>query len=271
MRIRTYLLSSFILLGCATGENGSPMGPSNGVENEGIEIPESVQPEQPTGPIELFSRTNAGGVVAEEYQFYVGGAKQVKHGFYRRYWDNGNRREVGTFIRGERSDEWRFYDRNSADLISAEIWEVGTLRQQMTFYPNGTLRSETAYTDQGDVTSYFYENGKKEREGTYKNGFEVGKWIWYYENGNVKEEGNFVDGKWDGVWAWYRENGTVEYHRIYANGIERGVWSWWDEEGNKVRQEVWEDGQRIDQIECADYPEACTEVEKYREFTGIHG
>ena len=112
MRIRTYLLSSFILLGCATGENGSPMGPSNGVENEGIEIPQSAQPDQPTGPIEVFSRTNAGGVLAEEYQFYVGGAKQVKHGFYRRYWDNGNRREVGTFIRGERRADgyaWRTY------------------------------------------------------------------------------------------------------------------------------------------------------------------
>ena len=271
MRIRNYLLSSLILFGCGSSDNSSPLVPGSGAETGDITIPDSALPEQPAGPIEQFSRSNTAGFVVEEYQYYLSGSERIRHGQYRSYWDDGKRREEGAFAHGIKSQTWSYYDETGEGLISAEVWKDGVIQQQMTYYPDGTMRSETAFTEQGDVTSYFYENGKKEREGTYKNGFEVGVWTWYYENGNIKEEGTFVDGKWDGVWAWYRENGTVEYHRIYANGIERGVWSWWDEEGNKLRQEVWENGQRIERIECADYPEACTEVEKYREFTGIHG
>ena len=271
MKIRNYLLSSLILFGCSSSEDGSPLGPSSGAEAGDVTIPESARPEQPAGPIEQFTRSNAAGFVVEQYQYYLSGAERIMHGDYRRYWDDGNRRESGSFAHGAKTDTWTYYDETGEGMISAEVWAEGDLEQHMTYYPSGTIRSETAFTEQGDVTTYFYENGNKEREGAYKNGFEVGLWTWYYENGNIKEEGTFVDGKWDGVWAWYRENGTVQYERVYANGIERGVWSWWDEEGNKVKQEVWENGRRIEQFECAHYPDACRDIDKYREFTGIHG
>ena len=39
---------------------------------------------------------------------------------------------------------------------------------------------------EGPWVSY-YDNGQKKEEGMYKDGFEVGKWIYYNEDGSIKE------------------------------------------------------------------------------------
>ena len=50
----------------------------------------------------------------------------------------------------------------------------------------------------------------------------------------------------------------MQYERTYWNGIERGVWSWWDENGYKIRQEIWQDGRRIEAADCIQAPTACS-------------
>ena len=56
---------------------------------------------------------------------------------------------------------------------------------------------------------YFYENGKLECTGNFKNDEPTGKWIWFYKNGSTKCEGSFVNNKPDGKWMKYDEEGKV--------------------------------------------------------------
>ena len=258
MKWACVLFCGLVFVACGSEEGTTPLGPSSGVEDGGVGVPEGAQPEQPVGPIELFTRSNDNGFVVEEYQYYLDGPRRIMHGFYRSFWDDGNQREAGAFLRNEKTGDWRYYDETGGLMISFEVWESGAMLQQNTYYADGTMRSETHFATAGDFSIYYFENGNKEREGAYRQGLEVGLWIWYYENGHKKEEGNFRKGKWDGAWAWYREDGTMQYERTYWNGIERGVWSWWDEHGHKTRQEIWQDGRRIEEADCVQNPTACS-------------
>ena len=208
-------------------------------------------------PLETHYGRGVDGRIVEEYQFYRNGAEHVKHGYYKSFWQNGNRKEEGGFKEGKKDGTWTYFADSGSEKISEDAWGEGRILYQATFYPNGNLRSESTYSDRGEVTIYYYENGNREREGVYKNGREDGLWIWYYENGNKKEEGFFREGKWDGTWTWYREDGTLQYERAYWNGIERGVWTWWDEHGNKTRQEIWQEGYRVEEIDCSQNPQGC--------------
>ncbi len=54
------------------------------------------------------------------------------------------------------------------------------------------------------IRKFFYEEGQKDLEGTYKNGKRDGQWTKWYENGKKESEGTFKDGKEDGLFnVWY--------------------------------------------------------------------
>ena len=58
-----------------------------------------------------------------------------------------------------------------------------------------------------------------------------GQAVWYYDNGQKKYERTYKDGKLDGKWTWWHNNGQKRYERTYKDGelIESTLW---DEEGN---------------------------------------
>lgn len=250
-------------LGCAADNGVAPAGSPEGAA-EGNDSATDLNP--PGGQAEVEPRVlslethyvrDVEGRIVEQYQFYRDGAEIIRHGYYKSFWQNGNRKEEGAFKEGKKDGTWTFFADSGTEKISEEVWEEGRILHHATYYPNGNPRSESTYSDRGEATIYYYENGNKEREGAYKSGLEDGLWIWYYENGNKKEEGFFRDGKWDGTWTWYREDGTMQYERAYLNGVERGVWTWWDEHGNKTRQEIWQDGYRVEAVDCSQNPQGC--------------
>ena len=53
----------------------------------------------------------------------------------------------------------------------------------------------------------WYNNGRKELEGTYKKGRREGKWTWWYENGQKQKEGTYKKGRRYGLWTIYMEDG----------------------------------------------------------------
>ena len=250
-------------LGCAADNGvapaGSPEGAAAGNDSATDLNPPGAQAEVEPRVLSLETHyvRDVEGRIVEQYQFYREGAEIIKHGYYKSFWQNGNRKEEGAFKEGKKDGTWTFFADSGTEKISEEVWEEGRLLHHATYYPNGNPRSESTYSDRGEATIYYYENGNKEREGAYKSGLEDGLWIWYYENGNKKEEGFFRDGKWDGTWTWYREDGTMQYERAYLNGVERGVWTWWDEHGNKTRQEIWQDGYRVEAVDCSQNPQGC--------------
>ncbi len=64
------------------------------------------------------------------------------------------------------------------------------------------------YLIDGTVPEY-YENGKKKKEVTYKNGKRHGLWPEWYENGQLKRTVDFKDGKIHGKIITWHENGAL--------------------------------------------------------------
>tara|TARA_Y100000031_G_C8030848_1_gene297052 strand:- start:63 stop:557 length:495 start_codon:yes stop_codon:yes gene_type:complete len=145
----------------------------------------------------------------------------------------------------------------------------------------------------------WYDNGRKEKEGTYKNGKKDGKWTTYYENGQIHFELNYKDyttsydsvrkklivhGKryvinvWskdgellvkdgNGKWTSYYENGEIERERNYKDGKEDGKWTSYYENGHLMHEENYKDGE-LDGKKTSYYSAGQIEkVEEYKDGT----
>ena len=54
------------------------------------------------------------------------------------------------------------------------------------------------------------------------------KTTYYFENGKVQQEGFFKNGKLDGTWISYDENGNKSSVATYDNGVKTGKWLFWN-------------------------------------------
>ncbi len=61
------------------------------------------------------------------------------------------------------------------------------------------------------------------------------KATYYYENGKVQQQGYFKDGKITGQWVAFDENGNKKSIGEYTNGEKTGKWFFWN---NKSLSEV---------------------------------
>jgi antitoxin component YwqK of YwqJK toxin-antitoxin module len=59
------------------------------------------------------------------------------------------------------------------------------------------------------IWSYFYENGKMESKGNFRNDLPHGKWQWFYKNGTLKSEGYYINGMKEGAWKSFNEQGIL--------------------------------------------------------------
>lgn len=55
------------------------------------------------------------------------------------------------------------------------------------------------------------------------------KATYYYDNGKVQQEGFFKDGKLDGVWVSYDEKGNKKTVGEYTEGVKTGKWIYFNE------------------------------------------
>ena len=99
----------------------------------------------------------------------------------------------------------------------------------------------------GNMTTYWHDNGQKESEGLLVDGAKCDDWTYWYENGEVSlEELYNEDGELDGTSTFYYENGNVQTQGEYEDGQQQGVWIYWDEEGGIKGKELFEDGECIE-------------------------
>ena len=76
-----------------------------------------------------------------------------------------------------------------------------------------------------------YPNGKKKKEGTFKDGKADGLFTNWYESGQTSFKGTYIDGKKDGLFTWWYVNGKKEYEGTYKNGRKISVKEW-NEDGS---------------------------------------
>ena len=64
-----------------------------------------------------------------------------------------------------------------------------------------------------------YDNGQKEKEGSYKDGKLDGKWTWWNKKGQKVRLKNYKNGKLDGkLIEWFQFNGEIKREENYKNG-----------------------------------------------------
>ena len=95
----------------------------------------------------------------------------------------------------------------------------------------------------------FFESGKKEMEGHYKNGKKQGTWTFWIENGKRQSENNFNNDLRDGKATVWRENGYKYYEGTYSMGKLHGTWIFYDMDGRRLKEVIFEHDVKIREAE----------------------
>jgi antitoxin component YwqK of YwqJK toxin-antitoxin module len=95
------------------------------------------------------------------------------------------------------------------------------------------------------VVRYYYANGQKQSEMSYKNNKRYGKYLRWYDNGQkwweYEYQNDLARGK---ALGWY-ENGQKHYEVEYQDSERHGKSIVWKEDGQKYREEEYENGELI--------------------------
>jgi antitoxin component YwqK of YwqJK toxin-antitoxin module len=135
------------------------------------------------------------------------------------------------------------YYSNKTEDSSVSFFRDGKIREKfvrdqysMSFYADGTKKSESIYAGNTRTDKYYYANGNLSQEVSYKNGKRDGNCVLYYKNGTPKYGCIYKDGKMSGIrlgltedgkpingfHTTYYENGIVERAGKYINGKPDG-------------------------------------------------
>ena len=82
-----------------------------------------------------------------------------------------------------------------------------------------------------------FQNGKKQKEGSYKDGKYDGKWTEWFENGQKESEVNYKNGKLDGKSTWWNKRGQKIRQIDYKNGKLEGKWIEWFQLNGEIKIE----------------------------------
>ena len=138
------------------------------------------------------------------------------HGFYKEWYKNGNLKLRQAYNRNKRHGLNTLYW-NTQD--SLPLREKGVYKNDKKsgvwkyWYKNGALHYEENMKDgrrvlEGSIM-FYYSNGKKKKELSYKNGSPHGMWRTWYENGTLKTEGEYKNGEEEGVFIVNFANGKL--------------------------------------------------------------
>jgi len=67
----------------------------------------------------------------------------------------------------------------------------------------------------------YYDNGKLEGKGSYKNGKREGEWVWYHDNGKLYSKGSYKNGEREGKWVHYDYNGI--FNEFISGTLKNGM------------------------------------------------
>lgn len=85
----------------------------------------------------------------------------------------------------------------------------------------------------------WFEDGKRQVEGSYQQGQRSGTFTYWYANGQVAATGEFVDDVPNDVWVWWHENGQKAAVGDYRDGALVGDWRWWSDDGKLAQEKTY--------------------------------
>ncbi len=122
--------------------------------------------------------------------------------------------------------------------------------QAIDYYlPSNTIQMKGSYlSDSMEVKDgkfdYFYDNGKLDRYGNYKNNKRTGEWSYFHKNGEDAGHKLYDNlGSKTGDWISYYKNGTTYYEGAYLNDKKNGIWKWYYKVGRPSSIEEYVEGE----------------------------
>jgi antitoxin component YwqK of YwqJK toxin-antitoxin module len=117
--------------------------------------------------------------------------------------------------------------------------------QVFSLYDDGKKKKEGTLKD-GKMITYkhieWFDNGQKEWERTYKDGKKDGLITVWYGNGQKEEEGTYKGGKFDGLLTIWYQNGQKKSEMNWKDGTQDGLSTDWYENGQKKFEWNYKDG-----------------------------
>ena len=71
---------------------------------------------------------------------------------------------------------------------------------------------------EGELLTYFFENGEIKAQGKYINEKMEGKWIFNKKEGYLWQVGNLKNNKKHGPWIRSNPDGTIQKEQVFENG-----------------------------------------------------
>ena len=188
-------------------------------------------------------------------------------GLYKKYYINGNIKEIGIYINNLQYGKWNYYYSDAQiqkELIfdeyghgnyksyynTGELSTVGDYKNYMKegkwvyYYLNGDIEWIVFYLNDtinpNQLCSNWHESGYKKYEGYLLNFDDNilwdGKHIEYYDNGIIFKEGYFSNGLMNGKWIEYYNNRIRKNEGYYIFGIQSGEWHYYSKDGSLINK-----------------------------------
>jgi len=111
-------------------------------------------------------------------------------------------------------------------------------------HENGRLRREGTLRNGKQVGrwTHYYADGTKKAEGTFEDDLQEGSWTYWYEDGRKEMEGAFDGGRRSGDWTYWHRNGSLRAQGRFEGDLETGLWTFWEPTGVKERSGHFEAG-----------------------------
>lgn len=126
---------------------------------------------------------------------------------------------------------------------SDDLRKIPTTKQMKRKNGQWYLKDSTAPYD-GQFVDYF-TSGKKQGEGTMKNGVLQGLRTIYYQNGNTSYYSHYINGIENGESKEYFTNGKLHQEGNFKNGKDDGIWKEWYSTGQLKRQTEFRSGEAV--------------------------
>lgn len=228
MRIK---IITIILLSCLTGICLSQSLKSiNQVDNQGKKQGHWIKKYQngnvmydgffkndyPTGE---FKRFYENGVIKSVLVFSSDG----KTAYATLYHPNGFKASEGRYVNQLKEGKWKFFSSFfEGQLISEE--EYSHNRKQglsIKYYPDSTIAEKQYYFSDlkdGEWIKY-HPNGSLHFKTTYLKGRLNGKFEAFFDNGKPEVTGEYKNDLKDGIWVIYKEDGSIKFRIGYLSGV----------------------------------------------------
>ncbi|GHN00827.1 hypothetical protein WSM22_23160 [Cytophagales bacterium WSM2-2] len=188
------------------------------------------------------------GKLVERFQYTeTSNGSQLKDGFYKRWYSNGQLNIDGTYERNRRVGEWKIYNDDGSLQELAHLVNDSLEGKVERFFKSGKKQSEAVYSknNRNGPVSVWLENGQISEQFSTKDDQKDGPSILFYPNGKKRIEAEFTNGEYNGPYTEYFENGTLFRQGSYASGLKHGSWITNNTTGELFAQEEYDNGKNV--------------------------